>query len=135
LETARSEGKCTLAFWHYPVASGGDFGDTKAVLPLWRSFHELGGDILLTGHDHNYQRFGPLDANVAPSDEGPLSWVVGTGGRSLRNATTRPGGGTRSLITGRFGLLRMFLHDDSFGWKWVGLTGAQRDAGTAPCRA
>lgn len=135
LETALRQGKCTLAFWHYPVASGGTFGDTEAVLPLWRRFHELGGDVLLTAHDHNYQGFGPLDGNVMPSDDGPLSWVVGTGGRSLRNATARQGGGTRSLITGHFGLLRMFLYEDSFAWKWVGLTGSQRDTGTAPCRA
>ena len=133
LEAARSQGKCTLAFWHYPVASGGAFGDTEAVLPLWQAFHELGGDVLLTGHDHNYQRFGPLDAKVRPSGDGPLSWVVGTGGRSHRNATYRAG--AESLITGRFGILRMHLHDDYFGWKWVGLTGSQRDAGTAPCRA
>lgn len=132
LEAARDEGKCTLAFWHYPVASGGTFGDTAAVRPLWQAFHELGGDVLLTAHDHNYQRFGPLDAEVRPSGDGPLSWVVGTGGRSHRNATYRAG--AESLITGRFGLLRMYLHDDYFGWKWVGLTGSQRDTGTAPCR-
>lgn len=133
LEKARGLGRCTLAFWHHPVASGGDHGDTKKVLPLWRAFHELGGDALLTGHDHDYQRFQQLGPDTQPSTDGPLSWVVGTGGKSLRETSKRAG--VRAVIDGRFGLLRVFLRDGSFSWKWLGLSGAQSDFGSANCRA
>ena len=133
LEKARGLGRCTLAFWHHPVASGGEHGDTPKVLPLWRAFHELGGDALLTAHDHDYQRFRQLGPDTQPSAEGPLSWVVGTGGKSLRETSKRAG--VRAVIDGRFGLLRVFLRDGSFSWKWLGLTGAQSDFGSTQCRA
>lgn len=133
LEKAKGLGRCTLAFWHHPVASGGEHGDTPKVLPLWRAFHEVGGDALLTAHDHDYQRFRQLGPDTQPSAEGPLSWVVGTGGKSLRGTSKRAG--VRAVIDGRFGLLRVFLRNGSFSWKWLGLTGAQSDFGSTQCRA
>lgn len=135
LEDARSQGKCTIAYWHHPAASSGMHGDQAAVADLWRAFVELGGDVALAGHDHHYERFGPLDASLAPTTDtaGPRSWVIGTGGINLRPATGRAG--TEKLITDAFGLLRLDLSADSYEWNWAGVGGVGSDTGSADCRA
>lgn len=133
LQDARDQDKCTIAYWHHPAASSGMHGDQAAVVDLWKAFVELGGDVALAGHDHHYERFAPLDADLQPTTNGPRSWVVGTGGINLRPATGRAG--TEKLITDAFGLLRLDLAADSYEWNWVGVDGAGSDSGSADCRA
>ncbi|MFM8520369.1 MAG: metallophosphoesterase family protein [Solirubrobacterales bacterium] len=133
LQDARNQGKCTIAYWHHPAASSGMHGDQAAVSDLWKAFVELGGDVALAGHDHHYERFAPLDAELQPTADGPRSWVIGTGGINLRPATGRAG--TEKLITSAFGLLRLDLATDSYEWNWVGVDGVGSDVGSADCRA
>lgn len=133
LTQARAAGKCTLAYWHHPRASGGNHGDQSAVSALWQAMHELGGDVVLSGHDHHYQRFDPLDAAAQPAADGPRQWVVGTGGYSFYPATDRAG--SAKVITDTFGLLRLTLSGDSYEWEWAGVAGAGSDTGSASCRA
>lgn len=134
LQEARELDRCTLTYWHHPPASSGIHGDTAAVADLWRAVVDLGGDLLLAGHDHHYERFVPLNANLEPDPGGPPSWVIGTGGKSLRTvAGTRDGSAT--VIDSAFGLTRFDLFQDSFEWEWVGLGGVGADSGSADCRA
>ena len=133
LTTARAAGKCTLAYWHHPRASGGTHGDRSSVSALWKAMYELGGDVVLSGHDHLYQRFDPLDADAAPAADGPRQWVVGTGGYSFYPAADRAG--SAKVITDTFGLLRLSLSGDSYSWEWAGVGGAGSDSGSAACRA
>jgi hypothetical protein len=133
LTQARAAGKCTLAYWHHPRASGGNHGDQSSVSALWKAMYELGGDVVLSGHDHHYQRFDPLDADAAPAADGPRQWVVGTGGYSFYPATARAG--SARVITDTFGLLRLRLSGDSYEWEWAGVAGAGSDTGSAACRA
>ena len=133
LTTARAAGKCTLAYWHHPRASGGGHGDQSSVSALWQAMYELGGDVVLSGHDHHYQRFGPLGADAQPATDGPRQWVVGTGGYSFYPAFDRSG--SAKVITDTFGLLRLTLSGDSYDWEWAGVSGAGSDAGSASCRA
>ncbi len=133
LTQARAAGKCTLAYWHHPRASGGSHGDNSSVDALWRAMYELGGDVVLSGHDHDYERFDPLDANASPAADGPRQWVVGTGGYSFYPVVARPG--SAKVITDTFGLLRLNLSGSSYSWEWAGVAGAGSDSGTASCRA
>ena len=130
---ARAAGKCTLAYWHYPLASGGLHGDNPWVADLWKAMYELGGDVVLTGHDHHYQRFDPLGADGLAAADGPREWVVGTGGYSFYPASERSG--SAKIITDTFGLLRLTLSGDSYAWEWAGVGGAGTDTGSASCRA
>jgi hypothetical protein len=66
---------CYVAYWHRPRYSDGRHGDEPAVEPIWNTFASQGGDIVLAGHDHNYQRFARIDK--------VRSFVVGTGGAGL----------------------------------------------------
>ena len=95
--------------------------------------YELGGDVVLSGHDHHYQRFDPLDADAQPAGDGPRQWVVGTGGYSFYPATARSG--SAKIITDTFGLLRLTLSGSSYAWQWAGVAGAGSDTGSASCRA
>jgi predicted phosphodiesterase len=74
-ELASDESACIAAYWHKPMytvgAKANDEGDMALV---WSLLAAHDADIVLAGHDHNYQRWQPID--------GITSFVVGTGGGS-----------------------------------------------------
>ncbi len=87
-----------IVFFHYPLFSSGPHGgalDLRAdLMPLF----EAGGvDLVLSGHDHDYERTFPL-AGGSPVDVpqepdyrdpgGPVFVVTGGGGRELYLKTT-----------------------------------------------
>ena len=75
--------KCTLAYWHHPRWSNGEHGDQPQVAPLWTDLYDAGADLVLAGHDHDYERFEPLDGNGNPDPQrGIREFVVGTGGKN-----------------------------------------------------
>lgn len=133
LIAARDAGKCSLVYWHHPRASGGMHGDNASVSDLFKAVYELSGDLVLAGHDHDYQRFEPLDGSAEPSASGVPSFVVGTGGYNLRAVAGRLGQAKR--IQGSFGLLRLSLASGGFAWQWVPESGESADSGSMPCRA
>ncbi len=65
----------TVAVFHQPVFSCGLHGRTPAVIEHWYSMLNGGASLVLTGHDHDYQRF--------LSAEGTTYIVTGGGGREL----------------------------------------------------
>jgi|GEM_PF-1963532 len=78
---------CTAAIWHHPLYSSGQHDDTSSsfVKPLWTTLYNYGVDIIMNGHDHNYERFAlqgfDLNGNtIADPAHGIREFVVGTGG-------------------------------------------------------
>lgn len=132
LTAARDSGKCSLVYWHHPRVSGGLHGDNLEVSDLFKAVYELSGDLVLSGHDHDYQRFDPLDASAQPSASGVPSFVVGTGGYNLRSVSDHLGQAKR--IEGSFGLLRLSLSPGSFAWQWIPESGESSDSGSQSCR-
>jgi acid phosphatase type 7 len=123
---------CTLAFWHHPTASSG-IGLNAAVDPLFRALHDHGVELLLTGHDHAYERFAPkAPGHGHDPARGVREIVVGTGGRSLQNPRApQPGSEVRRR---EFGVLRVTLRRDAYDWEFVPEAGAgPTDSGSAPC--
>ena len=60
---------CTLAIWHHPRFSSGEHGNDPTVAPFWDALHAAGADVIVNGHDHDYERFAPQDPDgVARSD-------------------------------------------------------------------
>jgi Calcineurin-like phosphoesterase len=127
--------RCTLVAYHRPrFSSGAEHGDDPALHPLWEQLHNGGVDVVLNGHDHNYERFEPRDAdgNVG---EGPVQFVVGTGGRDLRDFTRHPDRGSAVRWTDSVGVLAMTLRPDGYDWRFVGPEGTPPvDSGTGTCR-
>ncbi len=77
--------RCSMITMHHPrYSSGGEHGNDPAVIPLWRAAYKHHNDLVLSGHEHDYERFKRMDAvgHLRPS-RGMLEFVVGTGGRNL----------------------------------------------------
>jgi hypothetical protein len=126
--------QCKLAYFHHPRWTSGQELDTAAMQPLIDLLYAAGTDVILNGHDHDYERFAPLSANgtVDPRN-GMREFVVGTGGR---NTTSFIGThlGSELRDAGSFGVMRMVLHPSSYEWQFVPAAGYPlTDAGSQPC--
>ena len=74
---------CTLAYWHHPVRSSSRHGDQGQMMPIWRLFARNGADIVLSAHDHVYERFAPMNSALGFDSQGIRQFVAGTGGGLL----------------------------------------------------
>jgi hypothetical protein len=79
---------CQLAYWHHARWTQGEHGNTSEVGPLYNLLAQYGVELLLVGHDHTYERYAPLDANGAPSADGVVEIVAGTGGAEHNSVST-----------------------------------------------
>jgi alkaline phosphatase len=129
----RHRNRCVLAFWHRARFSSGEHGNTREVAPLWRALHDAGADVVVQAHDHDYERFDPLNANGRPDPNGLRSFVVGTGGGEFRNFR-RPVRGSAVRIDHEPGVLRLTLRAISYAWEFVPVSGSPKDHGEATCR-
>ncbi len=135
-DLAASDARCTVVLAHHPFRSSGQHGSTSAIAPLWRELYDGGADLVLVGHDHDYERFAPLDRSYGATADGDglRQFVVGTGGKGLRPfAGTVSGSQVRQASS--FGYLRLTLSDGSYRWDFQGLPGGSfDDTGTGTCR-
>lgn len=125
---------CTLAYWHHPRFSSGAHGNDASTQALWAALYAAKADVILAGHDHNYERFAPMTATgVLDNTNGIRSWVVGTGGKEQRSmGTTKANSVLRS--NNSFGVLKLTLHTTSYDWQFVATAGGSlNDAGTSNC--
>lgn len=127
--------RCTLAVLHHPRFSSGLHGNNSAVIPLWRALYEAGVDLVLSGHDHVYERFLRLTPDGRPDPErGIRSFVVGTGG-AHQVGFFRRSRGSEVRYDGDWGVLKLTLRADRYEWEFVTATaGRALDHGEDPCR-
>jgi len=123
-ELAAHPHECTLAFWHAPRFSSGLHGDTTAFAAFWHDLYESGADVVLNGHDHDYERFAPqTPGGVRNEERGIREFVVGTGGKNLRGfARSTPfhrNPNSEALQAVTFGVLRLDLYPTGYHWKYV----------------
>ena len=126
---------CKLAYWHKPLfSSGGKHGDDPEMKPIWQALYDAGVDVVINGHDHDYERFAPQDPNgVADSTRGIREFVVGTGGKSHR-PFGKPHANSEVQNADAFGVLRLTLHPKSYDWEFVPEAGKTfHDSGHADC--
>ena len=117
-ELAAAETDNILAYWHHPRFSTGQHGDTPAVETLWTVVAKAGADVVVAAHDHDYQRFAPLDADGEPAPDGVRQFVVGTGGAELRSFTsTSPHVQFRQAQ--HAGVLRLELSACGYTWAFL----------------
>jgi hypothetical protein len=134
-QMAAHPSRCSLVTMHHPrYSSGSEHGSTRAVQGLWDAAYDHRNDLVLAGHDHDYERFKPMDAfgHLRPR-RGMTSFVVGTGGRSLYGLGRRAPGS--AYVENRaHGVLLLDLRPGAFAWSYRSTTGAQMDSGTRTCR-
>lgn len=135
-DMAANPRQCTAAIWHHPRWSAGEHGDDSAMQPLWKAFYDAGGDLVINGHDHNYERFAPMDVNgnKVSESQGMREFVVGMGGRGLRSTgSARAASEVRNSNT--FGVMQFTLRPTSYEWKFLPVAGKTfTDTGTTNCR-
>ncbi|MCW2598699.1 MAG: hypothetical protein JWM02_528 [Frankiales bacterium] len=135
-DLAAHPNQCTLAYYHHPRWTSGQELDTAAMGPVVQALYDAGVDVILNGHDHDYERFAPMapDGSVDPV-RGTREFVVGTGGRNTSSfIASRFGSEVRDSST--FGVLKMVLHHNSYDWQFVPVTGSTSgfaDSGAQPC--
>jgi hypothetical protein len=118
-DLASHPARCTLAFWHHPLYSSGGHGSIPKMRDAWRLLQEAGAELVLSGHDHDYERFAPQDADGhLDRARGMRQFVVGTGGAyptpfllTVKNSEMRD--------SGRTGVLRLRLLDGRYEWEFL----------------
>ena len=136
LDLAASDSRCTLAFFHHSLFASGPNGNQPQIRSLWQALYDFDTDVILSAHEHLYERFAPqTPQGVADPRRGIRQIVVGTGGHSLTRFVTRE----RNSETGTnqaFGILRMELRPDSYAWEFMAAPGEAAtftDSGAQPC--
>lgn len=127
---------CTIAFWHYPAFnSGAAYGSVLAMRPFFAALQAAGVEMVLSGHEHIYERFAPQKADgTLDLERGVRQFVVGTGGHTL-NPLGPPIANSEFRQNTTMGVLRLTLRDGAYDWQFVPVGGgAPLDAGTGTCR-
>ena len=101
--------------------------------PLLGALYAAGADVVVNGHDHDYERFAPQDPDGNEDrDRGIREFVVGTGGAELRPfKDARPNSELRAAVT--HGVLKLELHPRSYDWTFIPTGGDFADSGSGPC--
>jgi hypothetical protein len=126
--------ECTLAYWHHPRFSSGEHGNNAASESLWRALYEAGVEVILVGHDHNYERFAPQTPDgVADPARGIRQFVVGTGGTSLRDMDVSVDN-SEVQNSDTHGVLQLTLRSNTYTWTFIPIAGGSfTDSGGGTC--
>ena len=130
----RHRQRCVLAYWHHPRYSSGPHGSDPRTQALWALLQRQGVSVVVTGHDHIYERFAPMNEQGAHDPlRGIRSFIVGTGGAKhyalkQRIALSEAASGES------WGVLKMTLGADRYAWEFLPVPGHPfRDMGSAQC--
>jgi acid phosphatase type 7 len=130
-DLAANRARCTLAYWHHPRFSSGRHGNEERMRDFWQILYEAGADIVLSAHDHTYERFAPQDPEGFPDNaHGIRQFVAGTGGaRPSAFVTIGPNSEAR-LAT--LGVLKLTLSGSGYDWEFISVSGPG-DSGSGSC--
>jgi len=132
-DLAAHQAMCTLAYWHYSLFSSGQYA-VPAMRTAWQVLYDAGADVVLSGHDHFYERFGPQSpAGQLDSARGIRQFVVGTGGDYQQPFLPAiPNSEVRNNQT--WGILKLSLHENRYHWEFIPVAGRTfSDSGTTFC--
>ena len=126
---------CTVAYFHHPVYNVGPELDTPRLNQIWALLAQSGVDIVLTGHDHDYQRWYALNGQGVPDPSGVTQFVVGTGGHGIQDFIRTDSRLAIGFDTppSAFGALRLELNQSGAAFQFVNLQGSVLDSGSIPC--
>ncbi len=131
---AANKGRCIVAAMHQLPFSSGQNGDEPRLQPLAKALYEYGADIVMGGHDHNYQRYVPMDYLGQPDANGFREFVVGTGGSNYGRTITPTVPITSAVLQFRvFGTVRFDLLPNFYTWEFRAVDGSYVDSGEGAC--
>jgi len=125
---------CVLAYWHKPRwSSGTTHGSDSGMQTLWQILYNAGADLVINGHEHNYERFAEMNALGSTVTSGLREIVVGTGGEGHYSfGTALPGSQVRNGTT--YGVVKLTLSASGYTWQFVPVAGSTfTDSGSNNC--
>jgi hypothetical protein len=133
---ASGASQCSIAYFHHPLFSSGSHGvvpPMPVVADVWRALYSAGADVIISAHEHFYERFAPQTADGMPDPQfGIRQFIVGTGGAPLSQPVRRVA--NSEMVSSTFGVLRLTLDTQSYRWEFLSSEGgAILDAGTGTC--
>lgn len=135
-DLAKHPTACTLAYFHRPLFSSGlAHGRHPELKPLWEILYQGGADVIINGHDHDYERFAPQDPEgKADPQHGIREFVVGTGGKNSHRIIGLAQSNSEARQADTYGVLKVTLHANSYDWEFIPEAGKKfTDAGTGRC--
>jgi hypothetical protein len=126
---------CTLAYFHKPrFSSGLTHGNDPEVGAFWQALYDANAELVLNGHDHDYERFAPQDPNGnADPKRGIREFVVGTGGKNHREFGIHKSN-SEVRNNDAFGVLKLTLKPTGYEWKFIPEVGKTfADSGSGSC--
>lgn len=117
-DLSQNPSQCTLAYWHHPLFSSGWSGNSQQGRSFWDALYEYAADIVINGHDHDYERFAPQTPwGEANNDLGIREFVAGTGGAFYTDSSSsKPNSEVK--IFGNFGILMLALGNSDYYWEF-----------------
>jgi hypothetical protein len=126
--------KCVMAYWHRPRwSSGREHGSSAEMQAFWSILANANAELVVAGHEHNYERFAAMDANGNAINPGLRQFVVGTGGASHYDfGSILPASQARNSDTS--GVLKLTLRPDRYDWEFIPAAGGIfSDSGSTSC--
>ena len=124
---------CTMAVWHHPRFSSGPGGPNAVMHDLWALLESARAEVIVTGHDHLYERFARQLSDGSPdAANGIRQFTVGTGGAELYSFVRAAANSEERVL--RFGVLRLTLRPAQVEWEFIVLDGSVADRGLDTCR-
>ena len=101
--------------------------------PLWQALYDANADVIVNGHDHDYERFAPQTPAAADPQRGIREFVVGTGGKNHRPfGEVKPNSEVRDATA--FGVLKLTLKAGAYEWQFIPEAGKNfTDSGSGIC--
>jgi hypothetical protein len=126
--------KCTIAYFHRPLWASGTHGGHADMRRVYQLLHEAGVELVLTGHEHHYERFAPMTpAGVVDTVGGITQIIIGTGGADLRGLRTPLAANSLSQIQGHHGVLRLTLGAGAWRSAFIDVSGRVWDRSGGTC--
>ncbi|MEV6601503.1 metallophosphoesterase [Actinoplanes sp. NPDC051346] len=146
-DLAANDRACVIAAWHHPRWSNGIAGPDPRTAELFRTLYDHQVELVVSGHEAHYERFGPLNPDGRSDPLGVRQYVVGTGGQAHYKpgtaGDTRDEKGlsrSRSGMPGsafvdydHHGVLELQLKPDSWSWGFHRVGAPVTDQGETPC--
>jgi hypothetical protein len=126
---------CTLAYFHKPLfSSGAKHGNDPEIKPLWQALYDANADVVVNGHDHDYERFALQDPDgKADGQRGIREFVAGTGGKNHR-PFGEPHANSEVRNADTFGVLKLTLKAGGYDWQFIPEAGKSfADSGSGAC--
>jgi predicted phosphodiesterase len=122
---ASGGGNCRIFFWHRPRFNAGEHEDEELQIDGMWNIVKRHAAILLAGHDHNMQRFKPVD--------GTVQYISGAGGRSHYPVDEKDPRLAFSDSTAD-GALRIALRPGKADLRFIATDGTELDRSTVTCQ-